>query len=126
MFFRVRANSAWGPASAWSPSFAVSTQIANPVITVASSSCSSVHLTWTQTGGGAASWDVYRSYNGSAPVLLTNTTTQSYDDYDIMPGAAYTYHIISYPTSGGYTKQSLTTPILKPCESLPCWVEVQS
>lgn len=125
-YFQARAvnsggNSAWNPllGAAYATGYCPPALNGSPLM-----NCDSVDLTWTQSGTGVSSYDIWRKVDNQAwAALQTNlpATQLNYTDTDIASGSSYSYKIIAQ--TAGITS-NVVGP-LNPCPSLPTWKEAK-
>ncbi|HEX7706579.1 MAG TPA: M12 family metallo-peptidase, partial [Thermoanaerobaculia bacterium] len=81
-------------------------------IVATATTATNVQLTWT-AAGGAASYNVYRSTNGSTYGLLGNTASTTFNDSTAVAGTAYLYKVrsVNGGESGDSNRDLATTVI---------------
>ena len=127
--FRVKALGG-GTDSAWEPSsggVSGSTDYCPPVLTADNSSnCDSVILKWTYgDNDNVTQYEVWKDTNNSGSfsriATLPPATPNTYTDNDIVSDYQYDYYVVAQSQNS----TSNTINDLKPCPSLPTWIEVK-
>jgi chitin-binding protein len=77
-----------------------------------------VHLMWTPVSD-AVRYEIYRGSSAANMSLLANTTTDSFMDYSVSPGASYQYHVVAVDGQGSQSSPSSTVTVNVPGETLP-------
>lgn len=129
-YFKARAlgsggNSAWEPASGGVQG---SAGFCPPVLSVDSSNCGSVVLSWTYgDNDNVSEYEIWRDVNNSGIFVNIATTTPAslqptiYADEDISSDTSYDYYVIARSQNS----TSTTVNVIKPCQKLPKWQEVK-
>ncbi|MBA4320792.1 MAG: hypothetical protein C0412_20575 [Flavobacterium sp.] len=128
-YFRVKAKGS-GDDSAWAPDnsgTSHSNSYCAPVVSIVSSNCDGVNLSWTQAGTGVAYYEIWRDKNsigwGTTPVATTTNDTFIFTDTDIDPTGNSSYKYKVKAQSEGL--DSNETDTITPCSNLPKWKEVK-
>lgn len=130
-YFRVRALGAGGFNSDWDPTsggvMATTNAYCPPVLTVGTTNCEKVELSWTVGGGGWNHFEIWRST--STPInfirIEDNYMQTNYIDNNINNGSKYSYKITV--RDAGLDSNIIGDPQrLDPCPKAPIWKEIKN